>query len=114
MIRPVALSHSIKVIKARVIEAENPAILMKARKTPNERAAFIATHQTDAVAMIRFLHWLDHTLSERPVRETEIDAALINFRSDAADFLCPSFATICGGGGNGPLSITVPCQGRIR
>ena len=97
---PVALH---KVIKARVIEAENPAVLMKARKTPNERAAFIATHQTDAVAMIRFLHWFDQTLEKRPVRETEIDAALINFRSDAADFLCPSFATICGGGGNGAI-----------
>ena len=97
---PVALH---KVIKARVIEAENPATLMKAKKTPSERAAFMTTHQTDAVAMIRFLHWLDHTLATRPVRETEIDTALISFRNDAADFLCPSFATICGGGANGAI-----------
>lgn len=90
-------------ITAEVVEGENPVTLMKARKTAAERAAFEAVHHTDAVAMIRFLHWFDRTITERPIRETEVDDALIRFRGRSADFLCPSFATICGGGGNGAI-----------
>lgn len=91
------------VINADITEAENPVILMKARKTASEKDAFVTTHRQDAVAMIRFLHWFDRTIEERPVRETEIDDALIRFRSASPDFLCPSFPTICGGGGNGAI-----------
>lgn len=83
--------------------AESPITVLKACKTAAEIAAFEESHRLDAVAMIRFLHWFDDTLTARPIREVEVDAKLIEFRAMAPAFISPSFATICGGGGNGAI-----------
>ena len=97
---PMALFQA---IGAEKIEAENPAVIMKARKTKQEINAIKSVHLVDAVAMIRFLHWFDTTIQEQPIREVDVDKMLIKFRSASTDFICPSFATICGGGGNGAI-----------
>ncbi len=90
-------------VKGSAIHAESPITALKAIKTGAELKAFNHAHRIDAVAMVRFLHWLDKTLPERPVREVEVDQKLIEFRSLSDEFISPSFATICGGGGNGAI-----------
>jgi len=97
---PVAIRQ---MLTGRVIENTLPMVSMKAEKTQEEAAGFRAAHKRDAVAMIRFLAWFDHTLTRYPLRETEAADKLAEFREQEDGFLSPSFATICGGGGNGAI-----------
>ena len=88
----------------RAFNAESPILMLKAVKTEAEAAAVEEAHRHDAVAMVRFLHWFEGTVRSRPVRETEVAAKLLEFRSMSPAFVSPSFATICGGGPNGAIA----------
>lgn len=90
-------------LAGEVLSGECPITLLKAIKTEAEVRAFEEAHRMDAVAMIRFLCWLEDTLVQRPVREVEVAEKLVAFRSASAQFISPSFATICGGGSNGAI-----------
>lgn len=88
---------------AIVLEGRDPCILPKARKNATEIAGAKAAHDRDAVAMVRFLAWLD---AEAPTgRLTEIDVvkALEGFRAQTNALRDISFETICGAGPNGAI-----------
>ena len=87
----------------KALNAENPIHMLKAVKTAAEIAAFEEAHRLDALAMIRFLHWLDGALRSGSVRETEAVEKLGEFRSASPAYNGPSFPPICGGGPNGAI-----------
>ena len=87
----------------KALNAENPIHMLKAVKTAAEVASFEEAHRLDALAMMRFLHWLEGALDAGPVRETEAAAKLLEYRAASPEFTGPSFAPICGGGPNGAI-----------
>lgn len=90
---------------ATVVAAEDPCLLPKACKTPEERAGAMAAQEWDGHAMVRFLAWLDREV--RPAAEdfTEIDVVrkLEALRSQGGKLRDISFDTICGSGPNGAI-----------
>lgn len=88
---------------ATVVPGEDPCIAPKARKNTAEIAGARAAHARDAVALCRFLAWLDR---EGPTgQQTELSAAaqLVAFRAEQAQFAGESFPAIIGSGPNGAI-----------
>ena len=86
---------------ATIAFGANPCALPKAIKTDVELDGARAAHHRDGVAMARFLHWLDVTLAEQSVTETEVSDKLEEFRRTGEHFKGLSFPTISGFGANG-------------
>ena len=89
-------------VEGKSVEMANPITGLKACKNETEINGFLTAHRRDAVAMVRFLSWLDHTAGNG-LRETEAGDKLQQFREEVTDFISPSFATICGSGPNGAI-----------
>lgn len=85
-----------------IIEAMNPASLMKAAKNPVEMENMRKAHVKDGVALTRFLHWLK-CHSEDKITETEAADRLEDFRRQQEGYLGPSFATISAYGSNAAM-----------
>ncbi len=89
--------------KAAIVHGDDPCALPKACKNDVELAGARAAHARDAVAVARFLAWLER---EAPAGElTEIDAAqqLKAFRVETGALQDLSFSTISGAGPNGAI-----------
>ena len=86
---------------ATVIDAPDPCALPKARKNPVEQDGARAVHRRDAIAICRFLHWLDGAAGTT----TEIGAAdrLLAFRAELDGFRGESFPAISGAGEHGAI-----------
>ncbi len=77
-------------------EKRNPTELMKAVKNETELKNLRLAHQKDAVAMIRFLHWLEGAVGTEPVTEISASDKLEEFRSRGSNYYGQSFAPIAG------------------
>ena len=86
---------------ATVIDAGDPCAGPKARKNKVEQDGTRAAHRRDAVAICRFLHWLDGAAGST----TEIGAAdqLLAFRAELDFFRGESFPAISGAGEHGAI-----------
>ncbi len=98
---PVWFAQRLREAGAAVVDAPDPCLLPKACKNETEQEGARAAHRRDAVAVCRFLHWLDGHAG----RTTEIGAAeqLLAFRRDVADFRGESFPAISGAGEHGAI-----------
>jgi Xaa-Pro aminopeptidase len=83
-----------------VIAGGDPCLLPKACKNPSEQQGTRDAHSRDAVAVCRFLHWLD-----RAQGQTEMSAAarLFALRQEVAGFRGESFPAISGAGEHGAI-----------
>jgi Xaa-Pro aminopeptidase len=98
-----ALKRLIAGAGGNAIPGSDPVALLKAVKNEVEIEGSRAAHRRDAVALARFLSWID---SEAPSGAlTEIDAveALESFRRDTGALKDVSFPTIAGTGPNGAI-----------
>jgi Xaa-Pro aminopeptidase len=98
-----ALSRLIAGGGGKPVRGSDPVALLKAVKNPTEIAGTKTAHRRDAVALARFLAWIDR---EAPTGKlTEIDAveALETFRRDTGALKDVSFPTISGTGPNGAI-----------
>src|SRR6185437_8377024 len=98
-----ALSRLINGAGGKVVRGSDPVALLKACKNPVEIEGTKNAHRRDAVALARFLAWIDR---EAPTgRLTEIDTveALESFRRDTGSLKDVSFPTIAGTGPNGAI-----------
>jgi Xaa-Pro aminopeptidase len=88
--------------KAALILETSPIQLMKALKNPIETAGMHEAHRRDALAMVKFFHWLENTW---PTGVTEISASdeLEKFRREDPECLDLSFASISGFAANGAV-----------
>ena len=88
---------------ATVSAGPDPCLLPKARKNPVEQAGARDSHQRDAVAMCRFLHWLSRRAPTG--QETEMSAAdrLLALRGQVDGFRGESFPAISGAGEHGAI-----------
>ena len=98
---PAWFAQSLRAAGAVVVAGADPCLLPKAQKNAAEQAGARNAHARDAVAVCRFLHWLETAAG----RETELSAAaqLVRFRSELKDFQGESFPAISGAGEHGAI-----------
>ncbi|MBS0243858.1 MAG: aminopeptidase P family protein, partial [Proteobacteria bacterium] len=86
-----------------VVDARDPCIIPKARKNAAEIAGSRAAHERDAVAMARFLAWLDREAPSGRVDEIAAVEKLEAMRAETQALREISFDTISGAGSNGAI-----------
>ncbi|MBQ8804278.1 MAG: aminopeptidase P family protein [Tyzzerella sp.] len=97
LIDPVRLNFALRSnipANVKVIEKQNPCILMKAMKNEVEIENIKTAHVKDAVAHARFLYWLKNTIGKEPITEISASDKLESFRAEQEGFLWPSFGPI--------------------
>ena len=97
---PVAVAQVLAQGGATVVNGADPCLLPKASKNAIEQEGMRAAHRRDAVAVCRFLRWLQHATGE-----TELSAAnhLLALRTGVAGFQGESFPAISGAGEHGAV-----------
>jgi Xaa-Pro aminopeptidase len=100
-VTPVSLYNALHKSGAVIVEQQDPCTLPKALKNEVELEHIRQTHQTDGLALTRFLHWVDST--EETLSELSAAQKLESFRRLSPDFIEPSFTTISGFGPNGAI-----------
>jgi Xaa-Pro aminopeptidase len=88
---------------AEIVRADDPVTLPKAIKNDVELQGTRMAHLRDAVALARFLHWLDCVAPGGGVDELGAAAQLEAFRLSGEHFRDTSFGTISGAGPNGAI-----------
>ena len=89
---------------AERVASDDPVIMPKACKNESELEGMRQSHQRDAVAVVRFLAWLDREVEAgRLHSEAGLSDRLYSFRSGGAHFRGPSFDTISAAAGNAAM-----------
>jgi Xaa-Pro aminopeptidase len=99
--QPAWFAQTLRASGAEVVQGMDPCMLPKACKNEVERQGARNAHARDAVAVTRFLHWLEQAAG----RETEMSAAakLLEFRAQQDRFRGESFPAISGAGEHGAI-----------
>ena len=87
----------------KFIAGEDPCLLPKAIKNKAEIAGTRAAHLRDAVAMARFLAWLDEVSESGRVDEVSVAMKLEDFRRESGQLKDISFDTISASGPHGAV-----------
>jgi Xaa-Pro aminopeptidase len=98
-----AFSRLIMAAGGKPVRGSDPVSLLKAVKNPTEIAGASAAHRRDAVALTRFLAWLDREAPAGALTEIDAVEALETFRRDTGALKDISFPTISGTGANGAI-----------
>ena len=87
-----------------IVEAQNPTVLLKACKTPEEIAHVRATMEQDGAALCELFAWLEGAVARgERITELTIDEKVCAARARRPHFVGPSFATIAGWNANGAM-----------
>ncbi|OGT43357.1 MAG: peptidase M24 [Gammaproteobacteria bacterium RIFCSPHIGHO2_12_FULL_40_19] len=84
------------------IEKASPILLMKAIKNETELSGMREAHRIDAIAVVKFLHWIENYWRDG-VNEISAADQLEKFRREDARCLDLSFPTICGFADHGAI-----------
>ncbi|MET3137652.1 Xaa-Pro aminopeptidase [Undibacterium sp. GrIS 1.2] len=87
----------------KVIEAINPSVFAKSRKTPQEAQFVREAMEQDGAALCEFFSWLEASLGKEVITEMTIDEKITAARARQPNFVSASFATIAGFNGNGAM-----------
>ena len=99
--QPASFAQTLRANGAEVVPGMDPCMLPKASKNEVEREGARHAHARDAVAVTRFLHWLESAAGH----ETEMSASarLLEFRAQQDLFRGESFPAISGAGEHGAI-----------
>lgn len=100
---PVWILNRLTQAGATHLSEADPCVAPRAAKNQTELAGARAAHARDAVAVTRFLAWIDQNAPAGRIGEIEAAAQLLAFREELADFRDQSFPTISGFGPNGAI-----------
>ena len=98
-----ALSRLISAAGGKPVRGNDPVSLLKAVKNATEIAGAKSAHRRDAVALTRFLAWIDREAPSGALTEIDTVEALETFRRDTGALKDVSFPTIAGTGPNGAI-----------
>lgn len=98
-----ALSRLIAASGGKPVRGNDPVALLKAVKNPVEIKGTQTAHRRDAVALARFLAWIDREAPKGGLFEIDTVEALETFRRDTGALKDVSFPTIAGTGPNGAI-----------
>ncbi|WP_188054105.1 aminopeptidase P family protein [Sphingosinithalassobacter sp. CS137] len=88
---------------AHILPVRDPAVLAKALKNSAEVAGHRAAQARDAVAMVRFLRWIEEEAPKGSVTEMSAVRKLLEFRQALGVLKDTSFDTISGYGKHGAI-----------
>ena len=98
-----ALSRLIASSGGKPLRGSDPIALLKAVKNTTEIEGTRTAHRRDAVALARFLAWIDREAPKGALTEIDAVEALETFRRDTGALRDVSFPTIAGTGPNGAI-----------
>src|SRR3954465_5832175 len=98
-----ALSRLIAGAGGKPLRGNDPVSLLKAVKNITEIESTRTAHQRDAVALTRFLAWIDREAPSGALTEIDTVEALETFRRQTCALKEVSFPTIAGTGPNGAI-----------
>ncbi|MFB9269101.1 aminopeptidase P family protein [Bradyrhizobium erythrophlei] len=98
-----ALSRLITRAGGKPVRGSDPVSLLKAVKNITEIEGTRTAHQRDAVALTRFLAWIDREAPSGGLTEIDTVEALETFRRQTCALKDVSFPTIAGTGPNGAI-----------
>jgi Xaa-Pro aminopeptidase len=98
-----ALSRLIASSGGKPVRGNDPVSLLKAVKNITEIEGTRTAHQRDAVALVRFLAWIDREAPSGGLTEIDTVEALETFRRQTCALKDVSFPTIAGTGPNGAI-----------
>src|SRR5438034_841099 len=98
-----ALSRLIGAAGGKPVRGNDPVSLLKAVKNLTEIEGTRRAHRRDAVALTRFLAWIDREAQMGALTEIDAVEALETFRRDTGALKDVSFPTIAGAGPNGAI-----------
>jgi Xaa-Pro aminopeptidase len=98
-----ALSRLIVAAGGKPVRGNDPVSLLKAVKNITEIEGTRTAHQRDAVALTRFLAWIDREAPSGGLTEIDTVEALETFRRQTGALKDVSFPTIAGTGPNGAI-----------
>lgn len=98
-----ALSRLITADGGKPVRGADPVALLKASKNATEIKGTQTAHRRDAVALARFLAWIDREAPKGGLFEIDAVEALETFRRDTGVLKEVSFPTISGTGPNGAI-----------
>jgi len=98
-----ALSRLISGAGGKPVRGSDPVSLLKAVKNVTEIEGTKTAHRRDAVALTRFLAWIDREAPKGSLTEIDAVEALETFRRDTGALKDVSFPTIAGTGPNGAI-----------
>ncbi len=99
--QPAWFAQTLRQAGAEVVSGMDPCMLPKACKNEVERQGSRNAHARDAVAVVRFLHWLDTAAGH--ATEMSASAKLFAFRAAQDHFRGESFPAISGAGEHGAI-----------
>ena len=100
---PTRLSRLIAGAGGKPVRGNDPVSLLKAVKNITEIEGTRTAHQRDAVALTRFLAWIDREAPSGALTEIDTVEALETFRRQTCALKDVSFPTIAGTGPNGAI-----------
>ncbi len=98
-----ALTRLITTAGGKAVRGSDPTSLLKAVKNTTEIEGTRGAHRRDAVALARFLAWIDREAPKGVLTEIDAVEALETFRRDTGALRDVSFPTISGTGPNGAI-----------
>ena len=98
-----ALSRLITDAGGKPIRGSDPIAMLKAMKNPVEIQGTMTAHRRDAVALAKFLAWIDREAPKGVLTEIDTVEALETFRRNTGALKDISFPTIAGTGPNGAI-----------
>lgn len=98
-----ALSRLIASAGGKPVRGSDPIALLKAVKNATEIKGTQTAHRRDALALARFLAWIDREAPSGKLTEIDAVEALETFRRDTGALKDVSFPTISGTGPNGAI-----------
>jgi Xaa-Pro aminopeptidase len=98
-----ALSRLISAAGGKPLRGSDPVSLLKAVKNVTEIEGTRNAHRRDAIALARFLAWIDREAPTGALTEIDTVEALETFRRDTGALKDVSFPTIAGTGPNGAI-----------
>ncbi|MBS0532305.1 MAG: aminopeptidase P family protein [Proteobacteria bacterium] len=98
-----ALTRLIASAGGKALRGNDPTALLKAVKNSTEIAGARTAHQRDAVALARFLAFIDREAPKGTLTEIDAVEALETFRRETGALKDVSFPTIAGTGPNGAI-----------
>src|SRR6266481_2276480 len=98
-----ALNRLIAAAGGKVVRGNDPVSLLKAVKNDTEIEGTRSAHRRDALALARFLAWIDREAAKGVLTEIDAVEALETFRRDTGALKDVSFPTISGTGPNGAI-----------
>src|SRR5947209_1341853 len=98
-----ALSRLIAAAGGKPVRGNDPVALLKAVKNLTEIDGTRTAHQRDAVALTRFLAWINREAPSGALHEIDAVEALETFRRQTGALKDVSFPTIAGTGPNGAI-----------